>query len=471
MKRTIAILLIALFLVSLPACSGSSQNTVSPSHDPTTEQEAGERSTAEELIADLPGADKQGRSFRIATDDPSLILPQNGTNYVGKKIYERNRAVEDKFHIKIVTTEESGLPSVTERIRLEALAGSDYCDLAVLSVSACQELVTASSLQNVASIPYISSSTRGVFESATNAMTFGNTVYGLCGDFCYNADSEFVVFFNKTLATASGFPDMYQLVRNHQWDQGNFLICAQEAYSLGRIKGNKIYGFTSTEPAGDLLQTFWAASDLNYVTNSYGTKPSLSYDSDPNRAPFITRARSLLYKNLSYFNNTAGAMEAFRDGQILFLFAPLNRIAELGDSEADWGILPIPDFDINQLTHKTYQSLSYQVACFPKGIGDIDFSGQITQALFAASEGLSYQLALTKYVNLYLPSAEDGEMMRQILDEPYFDPTEFFGGIYPDYKSSTQTVIERVVLSEGNYAQLYKQYSTMFNKLIDEKAS
>ena len=80
-------------------------------------------------------------------------------------------------------------------------------------------------------------------------------------------------------------------------------------------------------------------------------------------------------------------------------------------------------------------------------------------------------LGLTKYLNLYLRSAQDGEMLRKAISEPYFDSTEFFGVIYPEYLAATQTLIQRVVSSDGNYNDLYKQYSKMFETFLNEKVS
>lgn len=469
MKRFIALFLILILLLPLLACSRSpsGSNTLEPETQVTAEPE----NEARLRIADLPADDWEGRGFRIATDDASLILPQNGTNYVGKKIYERNQAVEEKYNISIILTEDSGLPTVTERIRTEALAGTDFCDLAVLSVSACQQLVMADVLQNVASIPYVSTGGSGIFQSASDSMTLGNTIYGISGDFCYRSDPVFTVYFNKVLATATGLPDLYQLVRDNQWDLENFQLYVEEAYSLGRIDGNKIYGFTSSERAETLLQAVLASSDFEYVVNSYGEKPALAYDGSAIRDALLNRAKKLLTKNVAYLDHTNASLDAFRDGQVLFFIAPLELIDELSGCRADWGILPMPKFDINQASRESYQNSGYQVACFPRGISNIDFSGEITQALFAASEGMSRDLTLTKYLNLYLRSAEDGEMLKQITSEPYFDPTEFFGLIYPEYLSATQTVIQRVVFSDGDYQKLYKQYSALFESFIEQKVS
>ena len=471
MKRLFAFLLILVMLFTVVSCMRQPRvEDVTPvaESSETTQEEPSE---ADSRIDSLPGADWNGRGFRIATDDPSLIIPTDTISYVGKKIYERNCAVEKKFNVKIVylLSGESGQSSVTEQIRAHALAGEDYCDLAVVSVSACQQLVMDNCLLNAASIPYVSGSGSGVFSSATNAMTIGSVTYGFCGDFCYSGDSLYVLFFNKMLAASTGLPDLYQLVRDHSWDQQYFNLYTQEAFSLGKINGAKIYGFASTDPAESLLQAFWAASDLKYVDNPYGGVPTLAYDSSAIRDGFIKQTKSILKGNIAYQNNKSAALEAFNNGEILFLAAPINTIEEVKNSSVDWGLIPIPEYDINQETHKTYQKLEYQVACFPKGIESIDLSGQITQALFAASEGMSRDLTLTKYLNLYLRSSQDGEMLKLCVREPYFDPTEFFGKIHTEYGASTQTLIQRVVFSDGNYNQLYKQYSLMFSKFVNEK--
>ena len=60
-------------------------------------------------------------------------------------------------------------------------------------------------------------------------------------------------------------------------------------------------------------------------------------------------------------------------------------------------------------------------------------------------------------------------MMKLIIDTPYYDPAEFFGGIDSTYTAATQTILYRTISSDGDFNKLYNQYSKMFDKYLDTK--
>jgi len=121
----ISFLLLMIALFTLTGCSTS----VVPMRVP--EDQAMQTPTTEdnpfpEKLASLPSADFGAKAFRIATNSNTLIIPSGNTSIFDKALYQRNRAVEDKYNIRLTLTEESGLPTITSRIQREALAGSDY---------------------------------------------------------------------------------------------------------------------------------------------------------------------------------------------------------------------------------------------------------------------------------------------------------------------------------------------------------
>ncbi len=463
-KRILSVLL-CITLLFLSACVSSSNFPEIPEIPKSTAD--GENNPYSSLLENLPQRNFEGASFRIATDSTSILMPTNGSSVVGKEKYLRNKAIEEKYNIRLTLTEESGLPTIAERVRSEALAGTDYCDLVLLEATQFQVLAAGDALVNVHAVPFLDLKAEYFYQDALNSTTFGAKTYGLAGDLTLNPENIYAVFFNKSLLSESSLPDLYQMVHEHQWDFANFLLYAEEVYSLGRASGMRVYGFSSTEKTEDLIKIFWAATGERFLANEYGSRPQLIFNNDVTRT-FIQQSRNLFFQSVAYLNNPSSSTETFRSGLTLFHIAPLSCAKEITGSGINWGVLPIPKLDINQRSYFSYMKNNFTLAGFSNGSPDLEKSGIITSALFAATQDLTQSLFEQTYLNLYLNGPEDVKMLSLIASSPYYDPVEFFGQINSSYTAATQTLLYRVVAAEGNFDSLYDQYTIMFNRYLDE---
>lgn len=467
-KRLVCAFLTLLIFI-LPSCAHQKTDF----SETETKEETESQSETEELffadsLSDLPNSDFEGQKFYIATDSADLIVPSNTTSFVGKQMYLRNRAVEEKYNITLTLTEESGMPTIAERIKTEALAGTSFCDLVLLESTNFQSLAASDSLLNIRSVPYLDLDQSYYNQNSLIATTLGSITYGVAGDFTLKADHLFAVFFNKTMLAQTALPDLYELVAQNQWDLENFLLYSEEVYTLSRANKGNVMGFSSTESKEDLVKVFWAATGFDFLDNPYGERPELIYDHEYTKT-FITTAQNLLVKTSSYDKDAEKALNSFTSGATCFCIAPLSSAKQITGRGIDWGIVPIPKLDINQTSYFSYQKNNLIYAGFQKGVRDLTMSGMITSALFASSEDLTKELSLNTYLNLYLNSPEDAEMMQRIMDTPYYDPVEFFGQINASFPASTQTLLYRVISSEGRFDTLFKQYKKMLNNYLDTK--
>ncbi len=459
---------LALIFVFLSACSGSNVPATKTDEAPADENKTENNQFYNDKIKTLFDKDFGGANFRIATDSSDLIVSPNAQSLIGKELYLRNRAVEEKYNVKITLTDESGLPTITDRIKTEALAGTDYCDLVILKSDQFQTLAASDALINVRSIPYLNLDQDYYDQNALKATTQGSYSYGFAGDFTFHPDNCFAVFFNKELLKQTSLPDIYKLVELNQWDTENFLLYAEEVFTLGRVNGVKVSGFLSEKSKEDLVNVFWAATGFDFLVNEYGERPELVFDHNDTQR-FIYMMKNLLFSSTSYNTRQQNATESFAAGESLFFIAPLSSAKKLVGQNANWGVVPIPKLDINQTGYYSYHDLSYCLAGFSKGTIDLNKSGLVTSALFCASKGLNQKLAIQSYLNQYLSSPEDAKMMSKIIEAPYYDPVEFFGQIDSSYTAATQTILHRTISSEGDFTKLYNQYLKMLNKYLDSK--
>lgn len=467
-KKFLAVLLIITLVFSLCACSYIFGNTPPPQETTetrTTEQEPNLEFS--EKLSALPDKDFNGDVFRIATDDLSLVLPDNTGNIASRRLYERNAAVEKKYNIRITATTESGLPSISERLRSAELSGEDYCDMVLLDINTIQGFAGTNLLMNINSVPYLELDQSYYFDRSINSMTFGAETWGVCGDFTYYPDDVYVMYFNQDLVNRTGLPDLYELSASNEWDYENFLLYSEEAYALDKVNGFKIYGYCSPYEQDELVNVFWASTGLDFVSNRYGEMPQLVYS---NQATYdaIDDIEEILFHTQSAFKNEVNAMANFKNGNCMFCIAPLSSASEISSSSIHWGVLPIPKHDINQESYYSYMAQDYQAVCFMKSTKDPVKAGMITNALFAASENIAIDRFLTVYLNYYLPNNESGQMVKLAVSTPYYDPAFFFGGIYTEYSAATYTLLYRVISSTSSFNALYNQYSRLYSKFLDE---
>lgn len=474
-KRLIGFIIISILLL-LSSCSSpkpAEYQFTAPETDPGNIEgnDTLDSSTSyDQILSKRIDKDFGGRNFRIATDNVDHILADQGESLQGKEHYLRNAAIERKYNIKITLTEESGTPTITDRIRTEALAGADYCDLVLLESTLFHTLAATDSLLNVRSVPYLDVNADFYFEKSLEATTLGSISYGIAGDFVYKPEDVKVIFFNKTLLSQAPLPDLYSLVEENQWDMENLLLYSEEIFSLARTNGTDVYGILSTESQEDLVKVFWAASGMDFMKNEYGTRPELIYNNDATDN-FISIFSNTFCRSVAFSMTTVhqSAVTSFAGGDSLFLIAPLSTASQLVGCGIDWGLVPIPKFDINQKKKYSYTDPGYTLAGFAKGTPDQVFSGIITSAFFATSRDLNQKFAVQTYLNLYFSSPNDANMMKRAIESPYYDPVEFFGQIDPSYTASTQTLLYRSASNGTNFDSLYKQYTKMLDKYLDTK--
>ncbi len=465
--KRLAAFLFSVILLVFPSCSTPHKENITETEDAVISGTTDENFYTSK-IENLPNKDFEGKKFRIATDSSHLIFSGNTDSLVGKEYYLRNAAVEDKYNIKLTLTDESGLPTIGDRIKTEALAGTDYCDLVLLQNNQFQVLAASDSLLNIRSVPYLNTDESYYFQNSLQSTTLGNYSYGISGDFVYEPEDCYALFFNKKLLSQTQLPDIYQLVRDNQWDIENFLIYSEEVFSVMRAQGAKMSGIASPETKEGLINIFWAATGFPFLSNDYGYRPELVFNHEYTQK-FIEAVKNTFFRSTSYSQDSEGALESFRNSESFFYIAPISAAADVTGFGVDWGIVPIPKFDINQTAYYSYLDQGHVYAGFAKGTKDLTISGIVTSALFAASENLNQRLKVQSYLNLYLNSEIDSEMMEMIIRTPYYDPVQFFEQMSSSFTASTQTLLYRVISSEGDFTALYDQYSIMFNGFLNSK--
>ncbi len=469
MKITVAMLLLFALTFALFACVREPELPPATETPAITETETGVLlpSAAQKQLDSLRPMDFGGAKFRVATDDAALLMPPNSASLLNQRLYERNRAVEEKYNVTLTLADESGMPTIYERIRTEALAGASYCELALLKTEKIQMLAADEALLNLRTVPYMDLSAPYYFADSVHATTFGDMTYAVAGDFTYDPSTVFVTYFNLDLVQSASLPDLYEMVAKGQWDYDTFLLYCEEVYSKNGSDGWRAYGYSSPYPRETLSRVLWASSGERYLTNDYGTRPALDYYND-RTLDWLDFTKDILFGSQTYYFNYLNSPEIFSQGRLLFCIAPLSEIESFtSDVEFHWGIVPIPKYEINQQNTYSYLSDDQQMACIPIGAPDLALSGAITAALFASSYQTAVSRFLTQFMNLHLPDESCGYAVKNAVSQPYYDAAFFFGRVYVPVSAATYTLTYRVISADDDFDELYRRNSRQFDLLIN----
>lgn len=140
-NKLVSILLLAAILISnLSACGSSSGDKTSEN---TETQVKTENQTAEtETTADIhdtlndsvPELDFDGASFRVILQDTTvydLYVAEESGDVLEDSIYYRNRAVEERFNVKIAEPLLLSCSNISPRVKKMVNAGDDEYDLVI----------------------------------------------------------------------------------------------------------------------------------------------------------------------------------------------------------------------------------------------------------------------------------------------------------------------------------------------------
>ena len=232
-SKKILVLFIAIFVLCVSACSGGSPLEVNELHvnKPQAENEAADEADPRESAMDsLPdNLDFGGEKIRILNRAPSVSYTTaffseiegeiDSGDIVVDAIYRRNRSVEDRLNIEIISIEIPGgwdeqdvfLRAIKNSV---ASGGDDYDFIAAYSYY-ITPIATEGTLYNLKNLNYLSPEQIWWSADCANEMMIDGKLYFIAGDLAISLlKNMYVTFFNKQLAQDLNVENMYQMVLN-----------------------------------------------------------------------------------------------------------------------------------------------------------------------------------------------------------------------------------------------------------------
>ena len=360
-KIFFAILIISVMMFALFSCAKTADKTADATSG--AEGESGQTTTetpAEtEIKPDLPqNMDFGGAEFRL------LLTGWSGVDFeseaetgdrLNDAIYLRNINIEEKYNVKIKTTNldkfDSFGPS-SDSYRKSVTSGADDYDV----FFGIQQYSLADSMNGLnveynANLPYVDL-TKPWWDKGILDVCYGNKVYFAAGDITHSTlGYTTLLLFNKYLFTETGLEFPYQSVKDGTWTFDKF---------LSTIKGlsRDLNGDGKMSIKDDLYTISGWQYELpyNFFSVLGGNEVIKDKDGYPQIDIFSEKSTNAIDKILSLFSDYGGYYnkgaygadrDMFKNRQLYFLDVRMFEIERYNfrDMPDDFGMIPHPKLD------------------------------------------------------------------------------------------------------------------------------
>ena len=481
MKHTrIPAFLLAALMLATTACgqggTGSQNDTSAGSGSDTTDN-APTETLRSQTKDSLPEKDYKGAQFTVLYRNEwayEFVSEEQNGDILNDAIYERNRAVEDRFNIEFNFI---GLPGTwgsaeyKTAITNSVVAGDSEFDLITAYQAESVTPAMEGYFMNIYDLPYIDTEAPWWSEKCNTSLTVNNKLFITTGDIALTLwDNMYVFYFNKKLAENYNLPDIYELVRNGKWTIDKLAeLSANVSSDINgdtKFDENDLYGFLTSKD--NHMRAWIVAGETPIVRQNDDGLMEACFVTERTQT-LLDKLLSLHYSESTFFNNSILSEPykteepvIFTSDRALFMSGYLGNASILRNMDTDFGIIPYPKYDEDQEEYRTTAHNAVSMMCFPVTIKDPEMSAIITEALCAES----YRNVIPDYYEIVLKTKgarddESAEMIDMIRDSLIFD----FGWVHSVPMGSIGTIMQDLILK--NNSGLASYWATKENAVLN----
>jgi len=432
LQKITALLLLAGMLLSLAACSKTTDDTPADTtgevqttaEETTPAEETGEFDYRAEVKDSLGDYDFGGTDFHICytseqMQEPYFASEMDGTT-VNDAVYDRTITIEDRFNVKITNTDTGGnWNEVAEAVRVSTSAGASAYDLALAhTFIGLTGLMTSGYLYNWYDVPAVDLKADWWNQNIAQTLTIGDKLYVEANDYIYQR--PMVIYFNKEMIEDFTLDNPYDLVYDGTWTWDKLRemseAVATDLNGDGVRDENDRYGFGMTL-GWQAISVLHSQGMRITSINDDGTYSFRSYE-DEKMFNIFNNFYDLLYNSGNMFYNIIwtvdqgavnGYTPLFENNQLLFNYSNTELLPRFREIELSFGILPLPKYDEKQDGY--YSMADTQMLIVPADAKDIEMTGVISEALAVESyKKVVPAVYETMFANKYLRDEESYDM-------------------------------------------------------------
>ncbi len=470
LTRILALLLVlSLSLIAFSACD----------RDNDGNNEDNEYDIPEGMFEGLPETTYGGTEITILVEGDyrdtyksvEICEHEDSPTVLNENIITRNGYVESRFDVKIKETYTDQSLPMTQMITNAVAANNKDYDIIMPYVPDAARMSLNNYLVLLNEQPYIDLDAPCWDQNARNSLSINNKNYFLVGDAnLLSLGCTHAIIFNKDLISELKLDDPYELVENGEWTIDKLKEMATDA--TANIDGNS--NWTEKDRWGFLV-------NKNFVTSMYIGSGHTLVGKDGDDFPYLkitnetTTAAPIFQKIAELVNdqtacakidgtgpyNTAitsangnvwtAAIDSIANKLALFRAMAIIDIVQQGNTDCNFGILPVPKYSKNQDAYHSLVSTIYTTTfAIPSTAEDKEMSAIIIQALTEASTSTTrYAYEQTILKDRKIQDNESEEMFDEIFNGRVYDLGCVFnwGGESPEDANSVGSFMNEVAFS------------------------
>lgn len=409
MKKTerVLVLLLALLMTALPACSEKAAEEPAGETDtpvqsqPSAEEEDASAETEPDIYAVLPEASYGGADFGLlqyeetsAATSTVCVEELNG-EAVNDALFQRTVNVSERLGVNI-NFQKTSLAEVNSIMSNSVTAGDDtWQAFWQHSTNTVSNFLVKGYLLDLNNVSGFDFDNPWWSRNAMESLRLNERTYMAFGDINYYLfDFQSIIICNLPMITDYNLADPYTLVQEGDWTIDTFLSLVKEsARDLdgdGTLGGaGDMLGFTGYPTATEL--GFTHAADVEMFSRS--ADGSIVYDGVSEKYFDVVSRYSAVFGDKNYAVHGGDYLGRFRDGLTMFTSCSVGELSTMRDVEFDYAVLPFPKYDAEQEGYISFITNQMQPMVIPITVSDTDRAGVVLENLC----GESHKLVREKY--------------------------------------------------------------------------
>ena len=453
MKKTKLFFILILSACALLSCGETAGQPEKADDTPAQTEEA---APPEKILPDVPDKDFGGYEFVILANSKEftphwysrdIYAEEQTGESINDAVYERNRAIEERFNI---TIKGAFPPNPPPAAKTSIMAGEELYDMFSVMMGRIATLAQEGLLLDLKKIPYIDLDKPWWDQRANSQLSIGNRLFLTVSDLLVIDKDGVVAFYvNNDVIKQHSLADPYKFVRDGTWTVDKLWEMAKpvsaDLNGDGVLDDDDKFGLLS---ATHTMHTHVVGSGQYVITKDGADLPVINITH-----PVIQESFEKWMDILSDRTHTLAAqdfasrhadlwdaqLDMFAEGRGLFMFTALNRTTMARGMDFNFGILPNPKLnEAQEGYHNAVHPFATAAIAVPTGAKDPERTGIILEALTAES----YYTLRPAYFdvslkNKLLRDEDSGEMLEIIFASRVYDLAHVFnwGGIFTVFET------------------------------------
>lgn len=448
MKRFfVAIILFAMILSSCISCADNTDNDDKTNNTTNTADSETEKLHGE---LDIPNDRFDGYSFVIFTGDPVYInyceadFDEPSDDAYRNALYQRNLKVEELLGVDV----KQYTVAREDRFKVyntEVLGNSQEFNVAFMTTFQSANAVFAGLTLDINDFPYIDLTEDWWDQASVEQLSIAGETYMVAGEVLYS-DKEciWMQFFMKDIIKQFGLENPYDLVDSGEWTMDKMIemmnIASEDIDGNGIMLNNDRFGLVTHS---ENYPALWIAGGEKLVNISDDGELELTWNTE-RFADVYEKIQTLMGNKDNVANNMNYIVQSILTQGTLFANAVTSDIkGSLRSSEYDFGIIPLPKYDLDQQEYYTMVAAQSDLMVIPTTNIEPYKDGIILEALAYYGKEIMLPAYYDKQITYRMLRDEDsGRMLDIIFGNRVYDLGVLtnWGNVASILKSNTENI-------------------------------